>query len=217
MIKQLINDIRIYFEAKTSLTTEEQQLLTQLQAGYFPITTIHRNDLESIGFDTRKVSDSQMAELAKKMTDDYLTQTFWLSMEIIAEIMDLPRYPCCPNCDGKHVQLNTGREILCCQECGQEWHEDLYVLVETPEDVAYFKKTFIGYPSSNGSCYVPEYEYIKYFQKEPENKQSFKPICWPESQHYLPDRNLTSEVCKPIIDELGIKEFGENAVWVPIS
>lgn len=217
MIQQLMNDIRNHFEAKSSLTSDEQQLFTQLQAGYYPITSIHRADLECKGFDTRKVSDSQMVELARKMTNDYLEQLFWLSMEIIAEGMDLSRYPNCPNCGNKDVQSDTGRQFLSCQACGQKWHEDLYALVEASEDIAYFKKEFIGYPCQNGTCYISEYEYIKYFQKEPNNKQSFKPIRWPESQHYLSGGNLTSEACQPILDEFGVKDFGTNAVWVPLS
>lgn len=217
MIQQLMNDIRRYFEVKTSFTPDEQQLLTQLQAGHYPITSVHRADLESKGFDTRKISDSQMVELARKMTNDYLGQLFWLSMEIIAEGMDLPRYPRCPNCDDKDVLSDTGRQLLSCQACGQKWHENLYILVEAPEDVAYFNKEFIGYTCQNGNCYIPEYEYIKYFQKEPDSKQSFKPIRWPESQHYLSGGNLTSENCQPILDEFGVKDFGTNAVWVPLS
>lgn len=217
MIQQLMDDIRKHFKAKPSLTSDEQLLLTQLQSGHFPITSVHRADLECKGFDTRKISDCQMVELARKMTNDYLEQLFWISMEIIAEGMDLPRYPRCPNCNDKDVQSDTERKYLCCQACGQKWHEDLYVLVETPEDVAYFKKEFIGYSCQNENCYIPEYEYIKYFQKEPNSKQSFKPIRWPESQHYLSGGNLISEACQPILDELGIEDFWEKAVWVPLS
>ena len=58
----------------------------------FNITSICRSDLECKGFDVEKITDEQMAELAKRMANDYLEQLFWTSMEIIAEdIMELPK------------------------------------------------------------------------------------------------------------------------------
>lgn len=58
---------------------------------FFPITSVSRDDLESIGFDTSNVSDSTMEYLAKKMANDYLDQLYWFSLEIIAEYLEIPK------------------------------------------------------------------------------------------------------------------------------
>lgn len=57
----------------------------------FPITSVSREDLEEKGFDVSKVDDATMERLASKMADDYCEQMFWTSMEIIAEIMGIPK------------------------------------------------------------------------------------------------------------------------------
>lgn len=47
----------------------------------------------------------------------------------------------------------------------------------------------IGYPSfeskDNDARYVPEYDYILQFEKDPPANAYFKPVQWPESQPYL--------------------------------
>ena len=58
---------------------------------FFKITSVSRDDLEARGFDTESIDDSNMSTLARKMGDDYCTQLFWDSMEIIAEILGFPR------------------------------------------------------------------------------------------------------------------------------
>lgn len=59
---------------------------------YFEITSVSREDLEDVGFDTSNVTDEQMERLAQKMADDYLEQLFWSSMEIIAEdVIGIPK------------------------------------------------------------------------------------------------------------------------------
>lgn len=102
-------------------------------------------------------------------------------------------------------------------------HNDLYVLVEFPEDASYFEENDIGYPSfesrDNGARYVPGYDYIRYFQKDPAENACFKPLRWPQSQPYLfPDESNESiaALCEPINDETGIEDFGPQAVWVPL-
>ena len=55
----------------------------------FNITSVHRNDLESIGFDTSKIDDSIMERLASKMSDAYLESSFWIDLEIIAEYLGI--------------------------------------------------------------------------------------------------------------------------------
>lgn len=57
----------------------------------FVITEVSREDLEGIGFDTSKVSDETMERLARKLGDDYCEQLFWISLEIIAEHLEIPK------------------------------------------------------------------------------------------------------------------------------
>lgn len=57
----------------------------------FSISRLSREDLESRGFDASDVDDKTMERLASKLGDDYCTQLFWESLEIIAESMDIPR------------------------------------------------------------------------------------------------------------------------------
>ena len=52
---------------------------------YFKITSVHRDDLGSIGFDTSNVNDDTMIELADKMKEAYLEQGFWIDLPILAE------------------------------------------------------------------------------------------------------------------------------------
>ena len=59
--------------------------------GYFPITSVHRDDLEGLGYDTSKVDDATMTELADKMADAYLDSAFWIDLPIIAEHLEIPK------------------------------------------------------------------------------------------------------------------------------
>jgi len=58
--------------------------------GYFEISSLHRDDLESIGYDTSKVDDSDMKTLASKLGSDYCDQLFWDSLPIIADYLNIP-------------------------------------------------------------------------------------------------------------------------------
>jgi hypothetical protein len=58
----------------------------------FPITSVCRADLESIGFDTANVDDGTMAYLAGKLADDYCDQLFWGSLEILADHLKIPKH-----------------------------------------------------------------------------------------------------------------------------
>lgn len=223
MVQQILDDLRTYFEAKTTITPEEQALLQRLKDDFFPITSVSREDLQTYGFDTRSVTDAQMRRLAQKMANDYCEQLFWSSMEIIAEGLEFPRYPECPVCASRHVCLDGQKGTFRCEGCGQEWHEHLYVLVEFPDDTSFFEEEYIGYPSfgssDNGARYVSEYDYIAHFKKQPESDRYFKPLGWPESQLYLFQDESNDDLYslnEPIQDENGIEDFGENAVWVPL-
>ncbi|MEX1014349.1 MAG: hypothetical protein WDZ80_04280 [Candidatus Paceibacterota bacterium] len=61
------------------------------QDKHFDITSVHRDDLASAGFDASQVDDATMQHLASKMADDYCEQLFWDQLPIIAEILGIPR------------------------------------------------------------------------------------------------------------------------------
>lgn len=220
MVQQILDDMRVYFEAKTTMTPEEQALLQRLNDDFFPTTSVSREDLQACGFDTRSVTDAQMCRLAQKMANDYCEQLFWSSMEIIAEGLEFPRYPECPILASQHIYLDKQKRTLHCENCGQEWHEHLYVLVELPDDTSCFEEEYIGYSSfgskDNRARYVSEYDYIARFKKRPGPDRYFKPLRWPESQPYLSSNDFDDTLNEPIQDECGIEDFGENSVWVQL-
>jgi hypothetical protein len=59
--------------------------------GYFPITSVHRADLEGLGYDVSKVDDGTMAQLADKMAKAYLDQAYWIDLPIIADHLGIPK------------------------------------------------------------------------------------------------------------------------------
>jgi hypothetical protein len=59
----------------------------------FPITSVCRADLESIGFDASNVDEGTMKTLAGQLADDYCDQLFWSSLEILAEHHKIPKQP----------------------------------------------------------------------------------------------------------------------------
>jgi len=77
-----LESIPEYMEIKDALDFQE---------GFFPITSVHRADLEDLGFDTSNVSDQRMERIAEKMADDYCNQLFHTSLEIIADDQGVPR------------------------------------------------------------------------------------------------------------------------------
>lgn len=64
---------------------------TNKEKGYFPITSVHRDDLEAAGFDASEVSNSTMEQLAKYMCNAYLDDLFWVSLKIVAEELGIPK------------------------------------------------------------------------------------------------------------------------------
>ena len=58
----------------------------------FEITNVSREDLEDIGFNTSEVSDDTMKKLASKLADDYCDTLYWISLEAIAESLNIPKY-----------------------------------------------------------------------------------------------------------------------------
>jgi len=58
--------------------------------GFFEISSLHRDDLESIGYDTSRVGDATMERLASKLGDDYCEQLFWSSLPMLADYLEIP-------------------------------------------------------------------------------------------------------------------------------
>lgn len=69
MVRELYQRLREYFNNLPEPTEEERQFIRELNAGYFPITSVHRDDLEGQGFDVEKISDDDMQNLAEKMAE----------------------------------------------------------------------------------------------------------------------------------------------------
>ena len=57
----------------------------------FEISSVHRDDLEHIGYNTSQVDDGTMQTLASKLGDDYCEQLFWSSLSIIADGLGIPK------------------------------------------------------------------------------------------------------------------------------
>ena len=169
MVRELYQRLREYFNNLPEPTEEERQFIRELNAGYFPITSVHRDDLEGQGFDVEKISDDDMQNLAEKMADDYCEQLFWPSMEIIAgEILSFPKVKTkdiiCPKCNSENIRYDIHESRFHCGECSLAWDDKLYALVEFPEESAPFEEEGTGYPAwgsgENGALYVPEEDYI---------------------------------------------------------
>jgi len=82
---ELIND-QDFFEVLNWVRVIESD-----EEGYFEISSLYRDDLESIGYDTGRVDDSVMKKLASKLSDDYCEQLFWSSLPIYADCYGIPK------------------------------------------------------------------------------------------------------------------------------
>lgn len=222
MRRELLETLHNYFVSIPERTEQESDILRQIEERleFFPITHVSRDDLKSKGFDVSGVSDDDMRNLAQKMCEDYLTQLFWESLEILAEEgIEIPRKERCPLCMEYDIDDVTELGSYSCNHCGVRW-SDSYVLVEHPDDTSGFEHSDIGYPSynreDNGARYVREYDYLYSFNKYPQDNQYFVPVMWPDSQRYfeLPD-NLR-ELCEEIDTGKAFEDFGAGAIWVPL-
>jgi len=223
MYRQLLKDIHHYLCSIQKKSKEELSLIQRIEAdlNYFPITYVHRDDLEAKGFNASKVDDDDMAELAGKLSNDYQEQLFWESLVIIADILNFPKAKniFCPKCESRNIKYNPDSCKHSCSLCKTEW-SDVYVLVEFPDDSTYFETEEIGYPcfnsEDNGARYVSEYEYILQFQKLPEPNSYYKPVMWPDSQQYMDLPENLRELCENVADEKGLEDFGSSAMWVSL-
>ena len=69
MVRELYQRLREYFNNLPEPTEEERQFIRELNAGYFPITSVHRDDLEGQGFDVEKISDEDVPKLGGKTAE----------------------------------------------------------------------------------------------------------------------------------------------------
>ena len=96
-IKQAITKVTglAIIRNKVELSVDEIRQIIEIMptiTGDFPITSVCREDLESKGYNTKKISNSDMERLASKMEDDYCDQLFWESMNVIAgEALNFPK------------------------------------------------------------------------------------------------------------------------------
>ena len=59
--------------------------------GIYPISSLHTDDLEELGFDVRKVPEGDIYTLSYKLNKDYREWLYWQSLEIIADGIGIPR------------------------------------------------------------------------------------------------------------------------------
>jgi hypothetical protein len=59
--------------------------------GFFPITSIHRDDLQFLGSDVSQVDDAMMELLARSLEDVYVQHSFWPGLELLAVDLRITR------------------------------------------------------------------------------------------------------------------------------
>jgi hypothetical protein len=93
MRRQLLEELYRYFAAIKNRSEKEESLFLQIhgELPYFHITSVHRDDLESRGFDISNVSDGQMETIADKLAEAYTNQAFWIDLDIIAGYAGVPK------------------------------------------------------------------------------------------------------------------------------
>lgn len=224
MDRQLLDKLTEYLSSKTDPTEQEKELLTQLKEAMadFDIAFINRATIERNGFVAHDLSDEDMEELAGKVGGCVCnSQQFDYAIEQACREMELEPILDCPLC-GDSATYDPQTQTYTCNSCGQTWRQEMYVLVEDPEETDRLPDD-LGYPSAearnSNARYIPEYDYIRIFKKDPEANSYFEPVCWPESQKYMPDEDGHDSILalnEPINDEKGLEDFGGNAVWVPI-
>ena len=65
--------------------------MNKINDGYFSITSVHRSDLDGLGYDISRIDDATMLELAHKMANAYCENVFWIDLPIIADALEIPR------------------------------------------------------------------------------------------------------------------------------
>ena len=98
----------------TSILKCLQKMKAEMKQESFNITSVCREDLQGIGYDTSKVDDSTMSHLASKMADAYCDNGFWIDLPILADALDIPKkdeFDCYWDC-GRYGKDECVRDIL---------------------------------------------------------------------------------------------------------
>ena len=204
-----------YIQSKLPRTVTERK--------QFGIAYIDRATLKNNGYDTTNIQDRDIDEIAGLMAESYYQSgNFSKDLQLAGENIGLMRTAFCPRCGYEVVHYNEENGMYICCSCEQTWNDDIYVLVEYPEDTGWFHIEGIGYPSTDAddsnAIYVPQYEYIRHCGKDPDPRKCFKPVRWPESQSYMPEvpGNTTTVINELINDRQGLNDFGPAAYWVAL-
>lgn len=94
--RQLLSDVLAFLHQQNKTDDEldlmKANIATHLEneKNSFEITSVSRNDLDGVGFDSALITDAQIEHLADKMANDYCEQLFWTSLKIIADCHELP-------------------------------------------------------------------------------------------------------------------------------
>jgi len=58
---------------------------------FYPISSLHIDDLKDAGFDVRKVTEDDMSTIAERLSEAFLELTFWQFLPEIADDLEIPR------------------------------------------------------------------------------------------------------------------------------
>lgn len=230
MNRKLLEDLHDYFAQKSERNGAEHHMMCELkdELNWFRVTSVHRDDLERLGFDTTDVDDCDMKDIARRLEDDYCEQLFHQSLEIIADQgLDIPKHVC-PKCGERADRYCSEENMLSCYSCDHTWHKEeptgRYVKVEHPEDTTFYENCEVGYECynshDNGAMYVPEHFYKAHESKEPNPTSIYSPVMWPDSQEYFELEHTSEsdfEKCEVINHGKAFNDFNSQTIWVPLS
>lgn len=61
------------------------------EIGYFPVLTLHADDLKCEGYDATKIDDDTMKEMAQKIGEGMTDPGFWISLGTVCDEMKIPK------------------------------------------------------------------------------------------------------------------------------
>lgn len=101
-------------ESGQPLDDAEKQIFAQAQrcSAVFPISCLPREDLESVGYNTAGVSDSQMQHLAGKLADSYHEQLYWDNLDNLAYRYGFVKRGVADAMRSEYDSLATGGEVV---------------------------------------------------------------------------------------------------------
>lgn len=218
MQRKLVEDLHQYFSKMHHPTDQEKELLARVEAElpYVQISGIHWDDLAPAGFDASSIS---VEDIAGRLSDDFRDQLGYIAIPRKIGCRKAPKAgtPPCPKCGSSTAKFDTAVLRNRCTACRQEWG-DSYVLVQHPDDPTHFGRAGIGYPSfeaqDSGARYVPEYDFILRFGRDPDPKRCFRPLTL-DAYQKCTGRASIDALCELIQDEKGLRNFDAFTMWVP--